>query len=222
LLPLKDFSRIARYSERVIREHKINRLDVDAFHFRRYNNKDINHNYTPIEIEESAQYLRNNNLIDETGNVSKDVKTNAYYQKKVLPRMKQTMFDDVVYAGAKKFGEQSAKDMLNIAKKSGMEAIKIINNRYSYQDFSGNSELEFALEMSVLSPMDYAMSYAFDKKGKLRNDIDRNEMDKEVMRRYATAYGLKSGPFSPLNPEALAKFYLDYMSNTYVQEQREK
>lgn len=227
LLPFKSFTKIANNVQKVIKDHQISQLDVDADMYIRAlsskvdNDKALNL-YSQEELDEANAYMA---YKDKT---NKDFRN--YMEVKVAPHAEMVLKQESIQNTANSlFGTERAKILKNIATKNGNAIIKIMNNRYPNKDIRNDEEVKFMLMNGVISPTEYAVSIAYDAKGELRADASDEEIVYEVMKRQQDADLLskfskwgKGGPYPKIDPKNIYQIYQQFSANRYQEREQKK
>ena len=227
MLPFKSFSKAANSTQKVIKDHQIKQIDVDADMYIISTLASSNMNqalskYGKEQVDEALAYVnyKNKTNKDFINYFSTDVSNYVNNVKRV---------NRIDSSSSKRFGTEKAKILKNIATKNGNEIIRIMNNRYAGKDAKNDEEVKFMLMNGVITPTEYAVSIAYDANGELRSDVSDEKITAEVMKRYLDGMYLnnaadvpKSGNYPKIDGSNIFQIYQDFSSRRYKERERKK
>lgn len=227
VLPFKSVSKLSSNIQKVIKDHKINQIDVDADMYIRSTKADLNREkalklYSQEEIDEATAYVNYKNKTD------KDFKT--YFSTTVKNYANNVKKQIAIQDSASSiYGTETAKILKNISTKGGNDIIKIMNNRYINKNISNSDEVKFMIMNGVISPTEYAVAIAYDSKGELRADASDEQITSEVMKRQVDAEMLsrfskwgKGDAYPKIDGKNIFQIYQQFSSSRYQERERKK
>jgi len=227
ILPFKSFSKAANSTQKVIKDHQIKQIDVDADMYIMSSLASVDMNlalskYGKEQIDEALAY------VDYKKKTDKDFIN--YFTKRVADHAYNVVRQDRIgKSSSKTFGEETSKILKNISTKNGNEIIRIMNNRYAGKDARNNDEVKFMLMNGVITPTEYAVSIAYDAKGELRADVSDEKITAEVMKRHIDGMYLsnaadvpKNGNYPKIDGNNIFQIYQEFSSKRYQERERKK
>jgi len=227
MLPFKSFSKTASSAQKVIKDHQMKQIDVDADMYIMSTLADVDMNlalskYGKEQIDEAIAY------VDYKKKTDKDFIN--YFTTKVSNHAYNVVRQDrIEKSSSKMFGEETSKILKNISTKNGNEIIRIMNNRYAGKDARNDEEVKFMLMNGVITPTEYAVSIAYDAKGELRADVSDEKITAEVMKRHIDAMYLsnaaevpKNGNYPKIDGNNIFQIYQEFSSKRYQERERKK
>ncbi len=207
ITPSKDIKNLMSSAQKVLKAGKITQLEVDAMNYRAaYGLDDV----SPAVAEAAREEL--DNRAKAYGNRPD---FDGYLARTVKPYAEVKMEEDVLKSKAKGLGEKFASEVISLKKSSANRKMAYLNNRYPARKIE-DRDIKFLIENKVISPMDYGLSFAFDKNGNERKDISKKEIYDIVFNAYVDALVIKEGTKIDLTPKEVIAFYNNLGSELFT------
>jgi len=214
--PSKDFKKATSSANKALRQGKVTQLEKDAQNYIVANASPIKGDYTEKQIEEANEYIQEQRKL-----ATNKSEYDAYLRTTVKNFAKNKIERAEIVARAKVFGDDFARDVLNIKSSSNNKKVVILNNRFPNITIK-DSLTKFMLEQEVITPEDYAMALMFDKKGNPKNEADMAVLNTSALKRYNDAvqhlikYNYKLGISGPFKDYNLNKIDAKIMAERYM------
>jgi hypothetical protein len=227
MLPFKSVSKYAGSVQKVIKDHKINQIDVDSDMYIRSQLAKSNMElalakYSKEELEEAVAYVNYKEKTDKNYINYLSTTVKKYSENRLKASKIEEMSSGI-------FGTETSKILKNISTKNGNDVIRIMNNRYVGKDANNSEEVKFMLMNGVITPTEYAVSAAYDANGKLRVDASDEKIMAEVMKRRVDGDMLsrfsmipKGNPIPKIDGKNIFQIYQQFSSSIYQERQKKK
>jgi len=227
VLPFKSVSKLSSNIQKVIKDHKINQIDVDADMY-------IMSTMATLDRSKADIFYGKENIDEAIAYVNYKSKTDKdfinYFSTTVKNHVNNVVKQNYINSSASSmFGTETAKILKNISTKGGNDIIKIMNNRYINKNISNSDEVKFMIMNGVISPTEYAVAIAYDAKGELRADASDEQITSEVMKRQVDAEMLsrfskwgKGEAYPKIDGKNIFQIYQQFSSSRYQERERKK
>lgn len=230
--PSRDLERIASNMEKNVLYKKIQQLDFDAYI--RSASRNDGGAFLPLQVKEANDYLNKKRAQDPNFD---------YYLEQVDARAEKIV-------GRQEVDSMAIKDFPNtdfnkvvssVLDNKVKDKMLVLNNRYPIPDgtrvqpnqlnkvnSTANKEIQFMLQNGLLTAEEYAFCVGFDKDGNVRTDISENELNQQVIKRYADAISYPAvktaieGGTDQVQYDEIWKAFKKFAANRYVLKQRAK
>jgi len=234
IFPSRDLERIASSTEKSIMNRKLNQIDYDAqaLSWSRNDGGEV----PPLQVKEASDYLEMRR--------NKDPKRFDDYLPRVVKRADELIGKQEIRDMAKaQLGEEFSRVVTSIFDNKVKDKMLVLNNRYPivYQSVDTipvgqiektnsvhNKQIRFMLLNGLLTADEYAFSIGFDKDGNPRIGISEDDLNQEVIKRYADAIsfpGVKKtieGGNEQVQYDEILKAFKKFSADRYVLKQRVK
>lgn len=213
---------------------KINEIDYDARMLSLSRND--GGAFTPLQVKEASDYLEMRR--------NKDPQRFDDYLPRVVKRADELIGKQEIKDMAKtQLGEEFSRVVTSIFDNKVKDKMLVLNNRYPIVYQSGdtipvgqiektnsvhNKQIKFMLLNGLLTADEYAFSIAFDKDGNPRMGISEDDLNQEVIKRYADAAsfpGVKKtieGGKDEVEYDEILKAFKKFSADRYILKQRIK
>jgi hypothetical protein len=214
--PSKDIKKITSSANKALRQGKVTQLEKDAQNYILANASPIKGDYTEKQIEEANKYIQDQRKLATNKN-----EYDAYLRTTVKNFAKNKLERQELISKAKMYGDNFAKDVVNIKGSDNRRKVIILNNRFP--DITMRDSItKFMLEQEVITPEDYAMALMFDKKGNPKNEADMAVLNTSAIKRYNDAvehlikYNYKLGNSGPFKDYKTKKVDAKILAERYM------
>jgi hypothetical protein len=214
--PSKDIKKATSSANKALRQGKLTQLEKDAQNYIVANASPIKGDFTEKQIEEANKYIQDQRKLAANKN-----EYDAYLRTTVKNFAKNKIERQELISKAKMYGDNFAKDVVNIKGSDNRRKVIILNNRFP--DITMRDSIaKFMLEQEVITPEDYAMALMFDKKGNPKNEADMAVLNTSALKRYNDAvehlikYNYKLGNSGPFKDYKLNKIDAKIMAERYM------
>lgn len=225
--PFRDAERLSSNIEKSIKNRPLKQLDFDAYMLSVARND--GGDYDEKEIQQAEDYIKSKNQ--------------DYISLKVSPHADKLIDGEIIKASASSFGNQFSTVVSNIVTGKVRDISLVLNNRYPNSYLQGvtipveklqlsnsiyNPQISFMLQNGVISARDYAFSFAYDKNGDFRTDMSEEEMDREIISRYAEAMAFPKvaqamkGANVQYTPEEIRNEFRKFNAERYIKTESKK
>jgi len=232
ITPARDISRLGKNLKRSILNKPIKQVDYDAEMYHISN--DTSGQFEPGEVEFAQQYLKileskNKNYKAYEQNTLKPLANKNYAIGKITKK-------SAIESARQKFGPDYSKVVNNILNDKVKNVPLVLTNRFpdvypkgavipadkiQSSNSINNPQVEFMLMHGVVSPAEYAFSFAIDKNGKFREDLPEETIEQIVYDRYQDAVGFDGARRRYFNYNELIKYMYDFKDKLYKKSDRE-